>query len=552
MKSKTQFLTSSTTWLSNENCRTLDNRVQKQTIQKLKSDHEKLKDELALETRSAKLTNNLYINKQINHLHDIGEYYNKKILAERKKLDSLDSTLQQLSSQLLLQKKEYCDIQLNHTNTQYINKQIRVLENRLDKALIKFNEALAYNKSLRENIDNLRRERLVFDEIYRKLEKELFDKKLQLNEIIEISNNSYEIRNIYQSEMIELKNNLQSQQLIFGQQWAELAQQIEYDRNIKNYSNNSDSNNCNDNLTSTSPHSALITSHHDIESTLKNKITRNAWHIAKDKANIYLSMEKVQSYEEAFAIIQKYTGLTDIDELVSTFISSENHNFNLFNYVNELTKQYENINEKINTLHREKKQYIDNNNNRSNNTINLVGEKTNKMNELQLNITTVQSQLDTMNQHIVQSESTMNQLMNKINNIVHVVNGGDTVNEPVTESNMMSYLGVIEQRTNELLHLYVLQRDSDNDDHNNQSIQQQSINSIDTLQIHAPSSLTSNHHHTTINKQHTAVDESDDDSQHNEHHNTEDHNTAYDDDDEDINIVPLSHEQLAAQVQSQH
>jgi len=52
-----------------------------------------------------------------------------------------------------------------------IQKQIKILENRLDKALVKYNEALAHNKQLRQTIDNLRRERLVFDQIYKKLEK---------------------------------------------------------------------------------------------------------------------------------------------------------------------------------------------------------------------------------------------------------------------------------------------------------------------------------------------------------------------------------------------
>lgn len=56
---------------------------------------------------------------------------------------------------------------------QAIAKQIRILENRLDKGLQKFNEAIAANRALREQIDTLRRERVVFDEIYRKLENEL-------------------------------------------------------------------------------------------------------------------------------------------------------------------------------------------------------------------------------------------------------------------------------------------------------------------------------------------------------------------------------------------
>ena len=39
-----------------------------------------------------------------------------------------------------------------------MNKQIKVLEHRLHRALVKFNEAIAANKDLREEIDNLRRE----------------------------------------------------------------------------------------------------------------------------------------------------------------------------------------------------------------------------------------------------------------------------------------------------------------------------------------------------------------------------------------------------------
>mgnify|MGYP001460891698 CR=1 FL=1 len=81
-------------------------------------------------------------------------------------------------------------------------------ENRLDKALVKFNEALAHNKQLREEIDNLRRERVVFDNIYRKLERELHDKKKQMSNIIELSNLAYEQRDAAQMEVaaIEAQN----------------------------------------------------------------------------------------------------------------------------------------------------------------------------------------------------------------------------------------------------------------------------------------------------------------------------------------------------------
>jgi len=41
-------------------------------------------------------------------------------------------------------------------NNVQVQKQIRVLENRLEKAYVKYNEAVAHNKRLREQIDSLR------------------------------------------------------------------------------------------------------------------------------------------------------------------------------------------------------------------------------------------------------------------------------------------------------------------------------------------------------------------------------------------------------------
>ena len=69
-----------------------------------------------------------------------------------------------------------------------MNKQIKVLEHRLHRALVKFNEAIAANKDLREEIDNLRRERVVFDGIYKKLQLELSERKKKMAEIIEVAN----------------------------------------------------------------------------------------------------------------------------------------------------------------------------------------------------------------------------------------------------------------------------------------------------------------------------------------------------------------------------
>lgn len=66
------------------------------------------------------------------------------------------------------------------------------MENWLDKVNQKFNVAISKNKDLRESIDSLRWERVIFDNIYRKLEKELHNKREEMANIIEIANSAYE------------------------------------------------------------------------------------------------------------------------------------------------------------------------------------------------------------------------------------------------------------------------------------------------------------------------------------------------------------------------
>lgn len=44
---------------------------------------------------------------------------------------------------------------------------------------------------------------------------------------------------------------------------------------------------------------------------------------------------------------QEATGITDIEQLVNTFIEAEDQNYALFNYVNELNSEIEKLEEQI-------------------------------------------------------------------------------------------------------------------------------------------------------------------------------------------------------------
>ena len=356
---------------------------QRGTIEKLKGDNQQLKEELSLQRKHAKLYDNVSAQAQIAKLQDTGDMYTRKIELEKRRIDELDKQMQLMHKKIWEQRQKMGGINASRENNQAIAKQIAILENRLDKALKKYNEALAHNKKLRENIDNLRRERLVFDQIYKKLEKELAEKKKEMARIIEISNKAYEARDAAQQEMAALKHQADKEQVEFEKEWKELGKMIEQDRKMKDFMKK-EREKLSLQARAAPPASALLTApspspfrtvkpyahppppsaqeHRgemsiEDEQKLKKKVLKGNWGIAKDKASIHASMEKVQSYEEAFAKIQAATGISDIDELVTTFINAEDQNFALFNYVNELNAECEKLEEQIADIKAEIEKY---------------------------------------------------------------------------------------------------------------------------------------------------------------------------------------------------
>ncbi|CAM9513729.1 unnamed protein product [Choristocarpus tenellus] len=159
--------------------------------------------------------------------------YAKKIEQDRRKIEELDRLIAATQSRVLEQRQKMGGLNASQENNEMIAKQIRTLENRLDKALVKFNESLAFNKNLRERIDTLRRERVVFDSIYKKLERELHEKKKEMAAIINDSNDAYHARDKAQGEMIALRQQAEKDRAEFEHEWKELGKLIELDRKLR-------------------------------------------------------------------------------------------------------------------------------------------------------------------------------------------------------------------------------------------------------------------------------------------------------------------------------
>lgn len=209
---------------------------QRMTIYKLKNDNSHLVEELKLlESRNNARKLNGQQNKKAEELSEQAENYNWKIKQLTPEILDLNKTIAHLGKEIDAKRAELGGVNAATENCGAISKQIKVLENRLDKALVKYNKSLAVNKQLRSSIDNLRRERLVFDNIYRKFEKELMEQKKTMAEIIEMSNSAYEARDEAQAKIIAWREKIEKEHQAYIQEIKELDRAFEQDRKLKEF-----------------------------------------------------------------------------------------------------------------------------------------------------------------------------------------------------------------------------------------------------------------------------------------------------------------------------
>jgi len=317
-------------------------------------------------------------------------------------------------------------------------KQVRVLENRLDKALIKYNEALSKNKDLRSTIDDLRREKNVYDGIYKKLERELNEKKRVMADIIEMSNQAYEARDQSEHQIELIKRQMKEREELWEAELKQLNQKLSSFERVAQMLDEE------------------FRGGMDLEQekALKKKIRGGAWVLAGEKTKLAEKKEAAESFEDMFLRIQQATKIDDIEVLVESFIEAEDRNFSLFNYVNELTMEVEKLEEAIGEHQAELEKELDDDSNMNTRSKKIIKDLEDKL-------VKTEAKAEHYEMKLRQTAEEMEIVYNVVESMFSKLGCEQLANTEILgsggvgESNIMLYLGVIEQRKNEVINQYV-------------------------------------------------------------------------------------------------
>ena len=148
--------------------------------------------------------------------------------------NDLDLEIKRVQEEILAQKKlmNGATPQEKH---QKLLKEIKNLEFRLDKSNQRYNSTVANNNKLRTEIDKLRRERKIFQEVFKKLSQDLDVKKKEMERIVKIANNANHDREAATNELTELIKQAEEEKLQFDQQIQLVNQKIEKEKQMKEF-----------------------------------------------------------------------------------------------------------------------------------------------------------------------------------------------------------------------------------------------------------------------------------------------------------------------------
>ena len=311
----------------------------------------------------------------------------------------------------------------------------RVLENRLDEMTKKFSVALTDNLNLREHINHIEGQKTRFLDLYRRLQVELGEGKKEIDRISEMATAHFNGRDEAQHRMASLRERAERELAVYNSEIKEVMRVLEHDRKLREF---------------------MTTKAEDRASILEEELLART--VKKLEAQLNGLQQETSKFEEIFDQIKEATGIEDTDTLVESFIENEDRNFALFNYVNNMNTEIENLQDDIRRLKDEieliKKEGVDSDVRRKE----ILKELEQKMTEVTDELTSVKKEYKVSRRQLEllkpKIEGVFNSMKCDRTSITELLGGGVTVDD----NNILQYLGIIEQKCNELLQTKALEK----------------------------------------------------------------------------------------------
>ena len=293
----------------------------------------------------------------------------QKIMKEMEENKEYDDKIADIQNDFLVIKSEMGGLNATQALKERYEKHIRILENRLDKANQKFNDAIEYDKNLRNEIDKLRKERFFFENIYKKLEKELEKLRKDISKNLEEAYDNYEQRDVNQEGF----ENLKAQMIKKETEYTNILSGIANEMNIRNTRKKAQEK------------KELKSFKIDEENSLATKkytrkLKSEQYQQQQDNLN-----DRLQNLQFKFEKMKEFTNQKDIFALCNNFKNNVQENFDLFLSITIISNEAKKLESEIKEMEEEINMYKKYKNSQQeierNSLINELKTKTVKLNQ---------------------------------------------------------------------------------------------------------------------------------------------------------------------------
>eukprot|EP00644_Phytophthora_capsici_P009287 jgi/Phyca11/526777/estExt2_fgenesh1_pm.C_PHYCAscaffold_130031 len=383
---------------------------------------------------------------RVTTLMQQGDTYAKRLDSERRRSVDLDAALKALRVEHFQARKALCDAtnaQLCAATTEL--KPIRMLENRLDKVLSRYNEVCNTNKALREQIQALRREKA----------------QGEATQMAQASQTASDAKDRANRQSEALRNQLAEDGSNFESGWYEKTGQLSEDRAMirdiprlrtprspsrPHYINSatlgSASSPLPTNTTSRSlPGGFKLLSTPDIK--LRDETQKNE-RLLHEKANdLQKQSERLRIAQDGLAKIKRKTGEKGSQALAAALVAAEEKNFSLFNMINELSTEMEALEVENNALEAQVNEQT------RDGSMGSAEDARRRALKQQL-----EDQIDKSQQKVARLEARHSEAAEAAEVMKAGAMGLDVSAHGVTDVTMAQLLGLIEQRVGELVDIH--------------------------------------------------------------------------------------------------
>eukprot|EP00759_Apiculatamorpha_spiralis_P027894 PhF_6_TR30557/c0_g1_i1/m.44870 len=297
----------------------------KESIKQLRKENKELKTMISTISKGGSALN----------IHDKEtERLRQEIDKARLLLDDAKAESERFDAEVQKMREACHDVQVDNEdilNEEHpMSKKMRMLENRLDKSLIKFNEAQAIRKTYEQIVQRLKEERVGFDNQLAAIERTLKAKNHDYQELLNMSHNANHAKEVAKAELQQFRAAYTSER---KQKEEELTNRklfvqsrIDQTHNLEKKEKKMQSQALQESREKEEQQHRLSLVHHQ-EEVLSSE----------DK-------ERLAQYEGAFRSIKEATGVSDVQDVIQKFITQEETHKNLSELIQEAQVKIDHLN----------------------------------------------------------------------------------------------------------------------------------------------------------------------------------------------------------------